>query len=105
MCKRSGVAQLPVLAENLLQPALLIRVHYVLCSKCSTLVHAHVKRSFEAEGKSTLRRIHLVRGDAEVGQYAISFLHSMSPQHSFQVPEILIDKNKTVIINCILFCI
>lgn len=66
------------------------------------LIHPHIQHAFQPVGKSAMRRIYLVRRDAQVSQDTIGFIYSMNPQHFFQVSEILIDKNQPLIMHHIL---
>ena len=80
-----------VVEQNLGEFPLVVFVHHVAGGK-TLPAHAHIKRCVVVEREPPLRSIELMRGYAQISNYAVQFFYPEVSQHRLHFAEIAPDK-------------
>jgi hypothetical protein len=79
-----------------------VGVYHFKSSQLLPLVHSHIQITFKTGTKSAVGGIKLVAANPQVGKNAVYLSYFMQPQKTLQVPEIVLNKNDTIIIGHII---
>ena len=94
----AGTVHFAVEAEDLLEAFRRLFVEEVGGGPGGGGVHPHVQRGVETEGEAALRRVELVRGNAQVGENAVE-LHAFLAGVVLDETEIVVDEGEAAVLN------
>ena len=84
--------------KNKFQLFLVVIIQYLFCIKFCLAVHPHIEIFVEPEGKASFCHIKIMRGNSKVCKHSINITYTEIAQKIFQVPEVMPDKKKPVIV-------
>ena len=97
-----GILYLTINAENAAQFSLRVAVHHFFGGKWWLPAHPHIKLRVKTDGKAPLGLVKLVRRYAQIGKNTINRDSMVEAAEIFKVSEVLVYKNKTLVIDHIL---
>ncbi len=93
------VSSSPHCEKNFAKGIICVAVHDIGSRASAAIVHTHVERGIRTERKSALRRVEMVRRDAQIGQYAVDTVDASAAQCAAHEAEVGLDEREALVVG------